>query len=181
MKRIKYFILCLIMFFSFACSNSVCEKNELEFRMNNGVLEWKYTSDSEWKVAADIFDANKSEIGDGNIELRVNENYLEWKKTDNDWMTLFDLSTLKGTDGSSCEFEVKNNKLICKYSDGNDIILFDFNSISGINGQEILLQVDNNKLKWKYTNDENWKELSVYDVKYLIKLIISKSDTVVMI
>lgn len=166
MKRIKYFILCLIMIFSFACSNSVCEENELEFRMNNGVLEWKYTSDSEWKVAADLFDANKSEIDDGNIELRVNENYLEWKKTDNDWMTLFDLSTLKGTDGNSCEFEVKNNKLICKYSDGNDIILFDFSSISGINVQEIQLQVDNNKLKWKYTNDENWKELydfSIFD------------------
>ena len=165
MKKIKYLVLLVIMIFSFGCNDIMDYKEELEFRLNDGVLEWKYVNDDEWKLACDLSDIDKEQSND--IEIRVNDCYLEWNLNDNEWIRLFDLSTLKGKDGENPEFEVVDNKLMLEYPNKDKEVLFDFNAIKPSDGKDVILQMNGKMLEWKYSDSEEW--IKLYDFSVLEK------------
>lgn len=92
-----------------------------EIRVNDGYIQWKYTTDSVWQnlIALEELKGEKGEPGEpgasgsGNgsgvagengktPELRVNGGYIQWKyTTDNEWNNLIALSELKGETGST--------------------------------------------------------------------------------
>lgn len=175
MKKIRYLVLLVIMIFSFGCNDIMDYKEELEFRLNDGVLEWKYVNDDEWKLACDLSDIDKEQSND--IELRVNDCYLEWNLNDNEWIRLFDLSTLKGKDGENPEFEVVDNKLMLEYPNNDKEVLFDFNAIKPSDGKDVILQMNGKMLEWKYSDSEEWIKLydfSVFEKEMVLEIIDNK-------
>ncbi len=176
MKRIiflsKYIILLLMCLFLISCdSESNCPEKEIEFRVNNNILEWRYT-DGEWKTVYDLSELNKEPESDKNPELNedleliieIVNNKLVYSYSNGEVKELIDLDSLKGEngtngeDGKNVEFELVDNKLICGYPGEDKTLLIDFDNIFD-SKYEIEFLFEDLILKWRYTYENEWKEL----------------------
>ena len=158
MKKIVYCLILFILIFISGCDNE--STNEIEFRVSNGILEWKYISDSDWIPIYDINENNQNQKDNDKIEFRVDANNLEWKySSEENWISLFNLSNLKGEDGEEIMIKEIDNKLYWGFDEDELSLLVDLNDLVEKNEQKLQFVVIDNVMMWKYISDDTWNEL----------------------
>ena len=74
--------------------------DSVDLRVNNGNIEWKHTSDTEWTVLISL-DTLKGDSG-REIELSTTETHIVWRYVgDTDWIELVALANISGSSGTT--------------------------------------------------------------------------------
>lgn len=136
----------------------------VELQMTDSEIQWRYP-DGEWKklvALADITGPAGQDGSDGTdgktAEFQVDGDTLQWRYTgESVWLNLYDLTTLKGADGSDGQ-DGTDGKDGVNGTNGKD-------GTNGIDGKTPEIRVDGNTLQWRYTGESNWRDL--YDLSTL--------------
>lgn len=136
----------------------------VELQMTDSEIQWRYP-DGEWKklvALADITGPAGQDGSDGTdgktAEFQVDGDTLQWRYTgESVWLNLYDLTTLKGADGSDGQ-DGTDGKDGVNGTNGKD-------GTNGIDGKTPEIRVDGNTLQWRYTGESNWQDL--YDLSAL--------------
>ena len=136
----------------------------VELQMTDSEIQWRYP-DGEWKklvALADITGPAGQDGSDGidgkTAEFRVDGDHLQWRyRGESVWLNLYDLTTLKGADGSDGQ-DGTDGKDGVNGTNGKD-------GTNGIDGKTPEIRVDGNTLQWRYTGESNWRDL--YDLSTL--------------
>ena len=136
----------------------------VELQMTDSEIQWRYP-DGEWKklvTLADITGPAGQDGSDGTdgktAEFQVDGDTLQWRYTgESVWLNLYDLTTLKGADGSDGQ-DGTDGKDGVNGTNGKD-------GTNGIDGKTPEIRVDGNTLQWRYTGESNWRDL--YDLSTL--------------
>ena len=149
-------------------SGSSGENGEnVELQTTDSEIQWRYP-DGEWKKLVALADItgptgqNGTDGSDGTdgktAEFQVNGDILQWRyKGESVWLNLYDLTTLKGADGSDGQ-DGTDGKDGVNGTNGKD-------GTNGIDGKTPEIRVDGNTLQWRYTGESNWQDL--YDLSAL--------------
>lgn len=136
----------------------------VELQMTDSEIQWRYP-DGEWKklvALADITGPAGQDGSDGTdgktAEFQVDGDTLQWRyRGESVWLNLYDLTTLKGADGSDGQ-DGTDGKDGADGTNGKD-------GTNGIDGKTPEIRVDGNTLQWRYTGESNWRDL--YDLSTL--------------
>ena len=136
----------------------------VELQMTDSEIQWRYP-DGEWKklvALADITGPAGQDGSDGTdgktAEFQVDGDTLQWRyRGESVWLNLYDLTTLKGADGSDGQ-DGTDGKDGVNGTNGKD-------GTNGIDGKTPEIRVDGNTLQWRYTGESNWRDL--YDLSTL--------------
>ena len=136
----------------------------VEVRKTDSAVQWRYEGE-EWQdlVALSDITGPAGQVGSDGIdgktaEFQVNGDILQWRyKGESVWLNLYDLTTLKGADGTDGQ-DGTDGKDGVNGTNGKD-------GTNGIDGKTPEIRVDGNTLQWRYTGESNWQDL--YDLSAL--------------
>lgn len=171
----------------------------VELQMTDSEIQWRYP-DGEWKklvTLADITGPAGQDGSDGTdgktAEFQVDGDTLQWRYTgESVWLNLYDLTTLKGADGSdgqdgtdgkdgadgqngvdgkTVEVRKTDSAVQWRYEgeEWQDLVaLSDITGPAGQDGEDgktVEFRVDGDTLQWRYTGESVW--LNLYDLSML--------------
>ncbi|GCA67575.1 hypothetical protein KGMB01110_20110 [Mediterraneibacter butyricigenes] len=136
----------------------------VEVRKTDSAVQWRYEGE-EWQDLVALSDITGPAGQDGSdgidgktAEFRVDGDHLQWRyRGESVWLNLYDLTTLKGADGSDGQ-DGTDGKDGVNGTNGKD-------GTNGIDGKTPEIRVDGNTLQWRYTGESNWQDL--YDLSAL--------------
>ena len=136
----------------------------VEVRKTDSAVQWRYEGE-EWQDLVALSDITGPAGQDGSdgidgktAEFRVDGDHLQWRyRGESVWLNLYDLTTLKGADGSDGR-DGTDGKDGVNGTNGKD-------GTNGIDGKTPEIRVDGNTLQWRYTGESNWQDL--YDLSAL--------------
>ena len=136
----------------------------VEVRKTDSAVQWRYEGE-EWQDLVALSDITGPAGQDGSdgidgktAEFRVDGDHLQWRyRGESVWLNLYDLTTLKGADGSVGQ-DGTDGKDGVNGTNGKD-------GTNGIDGKTPEIRVDGNTLQWRYTGESNWRDL--YDLSTL--------------
>ena len=136
----------------------------VEVRKTDSAVQWRYEGE-EWQDLVALSDITGPAGQDGSdgidgktAEFRVDGDHLQWRyRGESVWLNLYDLTTLKGADGSDGQ-DGTDGKDGVNGMNGKD-------GTNGIDGKTPEIRVDGNTLQWRYTGESNWQDL--YDLSAL--------------
>lgn len=123
----------------------------VELQMTDSEIQWRYP-DGEWKklvTLADITGPAGQDGSDGTdgktAEFQVDGDTLQWRYTgESVWLNLYDLTTLKGADGSDGQ----------DGTDGKD----GADGQNGVDGKTVEVRKTDSAVQWRYEGEE-WQDL----------------------
>ena len=132
----------------------------IEICRADGYVRWRYYN-GEWQNLVALSDITGPAGANGNggktPEFRVEAGTLQWKYTsDSIWLNLYDLSLLKGRDGTDGKDGINGQDGAdgTNGTDGRDGI----NGQDGKDGREIEVRATDSHIQWRYSNGE-WQNL----------------------
>ena len=136
----------------------------VEVRKTDSAVQWRYEGE-EWQDLVALSDITGPAGQDGSdgidgktAEFRVDGDHLQWRyRGESVWLNLYDLTTLKGADGSDGQ-DGTDGKDGVNGTNGKD-------GTNGIDGKTPELRVNGNTLQWRYAGESNWQDL--YDLSAL--------------
>lgn len=142
----------------------------VELQMTDSEIQWRYP-DGEWKklvALADITGPAGQDGSDGTdgktAEFQVDGDTLQWRYSgESVWLNLYDLTTLKGADGSDGQ-DGTDGKDGVNGTNGKDGVNGQ-DGANGTDGKTPELRVNGNTLQWRYAGESNWQDL--YDLSAL--------------
>ncbi len=159
-----------------------------EFRVNENILQWRYSGDRIWLNLYDLSALKGSDgINGQNGEDGKNGKTPFIGKNGNWWIGTTDtgikaagtdgkdgINGINGTDGKEIEIQKTESHIQWRYKGGewqNLVTLSDITGPSGQNGtngetgKTTEFRVEGNQLQWRYTGDTVW--LNLYDLSAL--------------
>ena len=148
----------------------------VEVRKTDSAVQWRYEGE-EWQDLVALSDITGPAGQDGSdgtdgktAEFRVDGDHLQWRyRGESVWLNLYDLTTLKGADGSDGQdgTDGKDGADGQDGTDGKDGVngANGKDGTNGIDGKTPEIRVDGNTLQWRYTGESNWRDL--YDLSTL--------------
>ena len=123
----------------------------VELQMTDSEIQWRYP-DGEWKklvALADITGPAGQDGSDGTdgktAEFQVDGDTLQWRyRGESVWLNLYDLTTLKGADGSDGQ----------DGTDGKD----GADGQNGVDGKTVEVRKTDSAVQWRYEGEE-WRDL----------------------
>ena len=124
---------------------------KVELQMTDSEIQWRYP-DGEWKKLVALADITGPAGQDGNdgtdgktAEFQVDGDTLQWRYTgESVWLNLYDLTTLKGADGSDGQ----------DGTDGKD----GADGQNGVDGKTVEVRKTDSAVQWRYEGEE-WQDL----------------------
>nr|WP_288556727.1 hypothetical protein [uncultured Mediterraneibacter sp.] len=124
---------------------------KVELQMTDSEIQWRYP-DGEWKKLVALADITGPAGQDGNdgtdgktAEFQVDGDTLQWRYTgESVWLNLYDLTTLKGADGSAGQ----------DGTDGKD----GADGQNGVDGKTVEVRKSDSAVQWRYEGEE-WQDL----------------------
>ena len=129
-------------------------------RISGGFIQAKRDDETNWSNLISV--ATLTGTDGRSVELQVLGTALQARQTGGTWATVFDLNTLKpsdGINGKSAELQVSGSTLQWRQAGGSWATLFDLASLKGAPGPGTEMQVAGGWVQWRPIGAATWTNL----------------------
>ena len=132
--------------------NKANEDRKVQTRPNGDIIEWKYEDEDEtmWR---ELMNVNIIDVDGAAPEMRTTDQYIQYKDKDGNWVNLFPLSSLIGSQGSAGQ----QGQQGAQGAQGPQGPKGD----PGMDGRSVELRSSGGYIQWRFSegNDKDWKNL----------------------